>query len=195
MLVISNWGQGLTHQKITPGNTVTSVSVNCYRYKRWKLNFDAGTDEIVAGDWIVGATSGAVATVVEVSALTSGSWAADTAVGYLIIDSMVGTWTNNEKLKVAADATMADVNGAAIPLDNEDYPNKGMEARAALISVFANTALVSWTRGKPDQTALIGQPMAANSSVLLTDMNDIRNIKVVDYVSGSASVVNITYHF
>ena len=193
MFTLENYGMALTHQKITPGNTITSVSGNCYNYQRWKLNFDAGTDEIVAGDWIVGATSAAVAKVVSIT-VSSGTWAGDNVVGYLIIDSMVGTWTDNEKLKVAADATMADVNGPAAPL-MDDYDFKGMKARAMLINVYANTALCAWTGGKPDQTALIGQSMVANSSYVLTDINDIRNFKCVDYTASSASIVQLTFYF
>ena len=188
------FGRALNHQKITPGNTITSVSANCYNYKRWKLNFDAGTDEIVAGDWIIGATSGAVGKVVSIYDDGTGTWAGDDVVGYLIIDSMVGTWTDNEKLKVAADAAMADVNGPAAPV-SDDYDYKGVQAKAMLINIYANTALCSWTGGKPDQTALIGQPMVANSSYVLTDINDIKNFKCVDYTSGSASQVQLTFYF
>lgn len=193
MFVLDNYGQALTHQKIVPGNTITSISSNCYTYKRWKLKFDAGTDAIVAGDWIIGATSSAVAKVVSIT-VSTGTWGGSNAAGYVIIDSMVGTWTDNEKLKVAADATMADVDGAATLItDHFDY--KDMMARACLVNVYANTALAAWTGGKPDQTALIGQPMVANSSVILTNVNDIANFKVVDYTAGSASIIQLTFYF
>lgn len=187
-------GQPWTHQKVVPGDTITSLSSNCYYYQRWKLNFDAGTDEIVANDWIVGATSGAVAKVISTT-LSSGSWAGDNAAGYLIIDSMVGTWTDDEKLKVAADATMADVNGAAIPITDGYDGQRGKIAQCALICVYANTALVGLDGGKPDQTALIGIPMVANSSILLKDVNEIKQFKVIDYTSLSASILQVTYFF
>ena len=188
------YGMALTHQKITPGNTITALSSNCYFYQRWKLNFDAGTDEMVAGDWIIGATSAAVARVISIT-VSSGTWAGDNVVGYLIIDSMVGTWTDNEKLKVAADATMADVNGPASPLLMEDYDFKGMQAKAALVSVITNTALINLAGGKPDQTALIGHSMIANSSIVLRNIEAIRRFYCVDYTASSASVVNATYFF
>ena len=193
-IVFEDIGQPLTHQKIVPGNTITSLSSNCYGYRAWRLNFDAGTDEIVAGDWIVGASSAAVARVISITVI-SGTWAGDNVVGYLIIDSMVGTWTDNEKLKVAADATMADVNGAAISLDYDDYLHKGIQAKAALVCVYANTALIGITGGKPDQTALIGIPMVANSSLLLRNIAAIKNFKCVDYTAASASIVQVTYFF
>ncbi len=192
-IIFEDLGIPLTHQKITPGNTITALSSNCYFYQRWKLNFDAGTDEMVAGDWIIGATSGAMGRVVSIT-VSSGTWAGDNVVGYLIIDSMVGTWTDNEKLKVAADATTADVNGPASSF-GDDYDFKGMQAKAALISVITNTALINLAGGKPDQTALIGHSMIANSSIVLRNIEAIRRFKCVDYTASSASVLNITYFF
>ena len=193
MLTFEYLGQPLTHQKVVPGNTATALSANCYYYQRWKLNFDAGTDEIVAGDWIVGATSAAVGRVVSITE-ESGTWAGDNVVGYLIIDSMVGTFQNNEKLKVAADATTADVNGLAIPIA-EDYIYKGMSAKAALVCVYANTALINVWGGKPDQTALIGMPMVANASYILRDINEIKAFKCIDYTAASVSNVQVTFYF
>lgn len=193
MLTFEYLGMPLTHQKVVPGNTATALSSNCYYYQRWKLNIDAGTDAIVAGDWIVGATSGAVGRVVSITEV-SGTWAGDNVVGYLIIDSMVGTFQDNEKLKVAADATMADVNGLAIPIP-EDYYCKGMSAKAALVCVYANTALINTQGGNPDQTALIGMPMVANSSYILRDINEIKAFKCLDYTAASVSIVQVTFYF
>ena len=191
-LIMEYFGSALQHQKITPGDVITSLSKYCYEYLRHRLDFDEGDSEIVVGDWIVGADSGAVAKVVEVHADTT-SWTNNT--GYLILDSWSGTaFTNDEELKVAAGATMANVNGVIKSLQ-DDYPNKGNEAKAMLIVVYANTALVGITGGKPDQTALIGIPMVANSSMLLKDINSIRNFKAVDYTSGSASIVQLTFFF
>ena len=197
-LIMEYYGQALNHYKIVPGDVITSVSANCYTYRRWKLNFDAGHVEIVAGDWLVCETSAAVGKVVSIYDNLVGTWAADTCAGYLIIDSKVGTFTDNKKLQVGATAEMAYVNeptfGDAEELQ-DDYPNKGNQAKAMLINVYANTALCSWTGGKPDQTALIGQPMVSNSSYVLTDINDIRNFKCIDFASGSASIIQLTFYF
>ena len=184
----------LTHQKIVPGNTITSIDSKIYTYARWKLEFDAGTDEIVAGDWIVGATSGAVAKVVSISDLTSGSWAADNAVGYLIIDSYYGTFQDNEKLKVAADATMADVKGTVIPWF-DGFPYIGKQAKCAHVICLAQTALIGIAGGKPDQTALVGTPLIAGAELWIHDINDIMNFKCVDYTAASASTINIDFYF
>ncbi len=199
MLTFEHLGIPKTHQKIVPGNTITGLSANCYKYQQWKLEFDAGTDEIVAGDWIVGATSGAVAKVVSITE-SSGTWAGDNVAGYLIIDSKVGTFTDNEKLKVAADATCADVKWSTAPAVDVipyagDYDCKGMDAKSALVVVYANTALVGLTGGKPDQTALIGTPMPANSSYIIRGITEIKNFKCIDYTAASASILQVTYFF
>uniref|UniRef100_A0A6M3KZK4 Uncharacterized protein n=1 Tax=viral metagenome TaxID=1070528 RepID=A0A6M3KZK4_9ZZZZ len=203
MLNFEFLGLPLTHQKVVPGNTITSLSEYCYKYRIFKLNFDAGTDEIVANDWVVGATSGAVGRVKYIS-VTSGTWAGDNVVGYLLIDSWNGTaWTNNEKIKVAADATMADVNQAAAIVEATDAEYtlagmlifKHMLARTALVVCYANTALTDDTGGKPDQTALIGTPMVANASYLMKSYNAIKNFKAVDYTAASASILQVKFCF
>ena len=199
MLVSDFDGVALTHQKVTPGNTITSLSQYCYKYSLWRLNFDDGDSEIVVEDWVVGATSGAVGKVKYVSA---SSWTNGT--GYLLIDSWNGTaWTNNEEIKVAAGATMANVDQASpiVVATNEEYRladaerYRGLNARSALIVVYANTALVDWTGGKPDQTALIGTPMVANSSVKLQTYQSIVNFKCVDYTSQTSSIIQVKFSF
>jgi hypothetical protein len=197
-------GVALTHQKVVPGNTITSLSAYCYKYRLYVLNYDAGTDEIVDGDWVIGASSGAVGKVVDVI-LSGGDWVdGNNAAGYLLIDSWNGTaWTNNEKIKVAADATCGDVDQAAAIVEASDtqYDSvyrlkyKDHLAQSALVVVYANTALIGIDGGKPDQTALIGIPMVANSSFELEDHNDIVNFKCVDYTASSASILQVQYFF
>jgi len=195
MIIFDYLGEPLQHQKITPGNTATGFSASCYQYKRYRIDFDAGTDELTVGSWIVGASSGAVAKVLELGTLTGGSWAGDNAEGYVIVDSWNGTaWTDNEKIKQAADATCGDVNGVIHQLE-EGYPWKGKMAKAALVSVYANTELVCFDGSTPDQTALIGQPMAAASSIILSDINAIKAFKTIDYTASSAGIVQATFFF
>ncbi len=197
MIIFDYLGTPLTHQKITPGNTATALSKYCYQYKRFRLDFDAGTDELTVGSWIVGASSGAVAKIVSVSDLSSGSWSGDDAVGYLIIDSWNGTaFTDNEKIKQAADATCGDVDLVPTMVEiDTNYEWKNKMAKAALISVYANTELVCFDGGTPDQTALIGQPMAAASSIVLSDINAIKAFKTLDYTASSAGIVQATFFF
>lgn len=187
-------GEPKQHQKITPGNTATGFSKNCYRYRRWKLNFDDGDVELTVGSWIVGATSGAVGKIVEVVA-DSASWNNNT--GYVVIDSWNGTaWTDNEEIKQAAQTTAANVNQPSPIREHQaDYPFRGCMAKAALVSVYANTELVCFDGGTPDQTALIGQPMAAASSIILQDPKQIENFKALDYTASSAGIVQATFFF
>ncbi len=199
MFVLEYYGKCLAHQKIVPGNTSTGINSALYKYTRYKLNYDAGSDEIDAGDWIVGATSGAVAHVISVT-LSTGEWGAgDNAAGYFIIDNKYGTFQNNEAIKMGTDATCAVVNetihGDATPLES-DYTYKGAEVKSALICVYpTNPALINLTGATPDYTSFIGIPMATGSSILLSDSNDIRDFRCVDYTNGSACTVQVALFY
>jgi len=198
MNVFEYLGRALTHQKLVPGNTITSLGSEFYKYAERLLAFSSGgTTEIVVGDWIVGVTSSAKAQVIAVT-LASGTWGAGSAAGTFKIRSQHGTF-QAENIKVAAgtdDATIPAGNGRVLGRQELLYPEySGLSAKAALVSVYANTALTSITGGKPDQTALIGQPMVANSSWLLRGIGEITAFKCVDYTASSASVVNVTFFF
>jgi len=199
MLSFDYYGLPLTHQKIVPGNTATGLSAYCYRYKLYRLNFDDADTEITVGDWIVGATSGAVA---KVRYITSTAWT--NGVGYALIDSWNGTaWTNDEEIKSAGDATCANVNQAAAIVEASDAEYllaavliyKHMVAKFALVSCTAQTALVNIDGGIPDQTALVGIPMWANSTLPLQDASEMAAFKCIDYTSGSASTIQVQFFF
>lgn len=68
-----------------------------------------GTYEIVAGDTITGATSGATAVITKVI-LTSGTWAGGTAAGRLFFASQTGTF-QAENLNVGANLNVATIAG------------------------------------------------------------------------------------
>lgn len=193
MYVFETFGAAKTFQKLTPGNTISSLLAECFKYTERDLAFTSGgTTEIVPGDWIVGATSAARAEVVLVT-LTSGTWAGGDAAGTFRIRSQNGTF-QSENVKVAAgtnDATIA----ANSKLATDNYPFKDVLARAAIVSVLTNTALFSLTGGKPDQALLMGHSLEAGSSMLLKDVDSIRNFRCVDAVAGNASVLKITYFF
>lgn len=195
MIIFDYLGQPLQHQKIVPGNTATQFSKYCYNYKRWRLNYDSGgTTEITANCWIKGATSSALAKVVSVT-LSSGTWAGGNAAGYLILDSWNGTaFQDNEKITFKAVADDGDVDGVILDVER-GYDNEGLQAKAALVSVYANTELVAFDGSVPDQTQLIGQPMAAASSIILQDINQIKNFYCIDYTAASAGIVQATFFF
>jgi hypothetical protein len=76
----------------------------------WILPFASGLSAgpINVGDTITGGTSGATGVVTEVI-VESGSWAANTAAGYLAIMTKSGTFQNNEAIKVGV-TQMATTN-------------------------------------------------------------------------------------
>jgi hypothetical protein len=186
-------GIPLTHQKVVPGNTITSLGAEFYSYTERLLPFTSGgTTTIVVGDWIVGATSTAKAEVVSVT-LTSGTWAGGTAAGTFQIRSQHGTFESENVLVAAGtnDATIAANSTVAPP----GYMFYGMSAQSAIVSVEAQTALVSVTGGKPDQTALVGHQLAAGSSWQLYNRDQIKNFRCVDKTAGSASTLQVTFFF
>lgn len=63
------------------------------------FDFDQGSDEIFAGDTIVGHSSGATA-LVKAVVVQSGTWAAGNAAGYAVFTNMTGTPTANELIYV-----------------------------------------------------------------------------------------------
>ena len=198
-------GIPLCHQKITPGNTITALSSYCYKYQVYRLNFDDADSEIVAGDWLVEAGTGARA-VAKVLYVSSTAWT--DGVGYLLYDSWNGVaWTDDAEIKVAAGATMANVNQPAAVVEATDaeyglanrLQYKHLLARCALVIIYDATAtdavLIGINGGKPDQTALIGTPLVASSSIKLKDHNEISSFKCVDYTSGMNSVVQVDFFF
>jgi hypothetical protein len=65
----------------------------------YEMGFSTGSNELFEGDTITGQTSGAVATVKRI-VLSSGTWAAHTAAGYLIFASVTGTFSTGENLRI-----------------------------------------------------------------------------------------------
>ncbi len=194
MYVLENLGQVGVHQKIVPGATATGLFSGIWNYKEWNLKFDAGGTTVIAPcDWIVGATSAARAIVVSVTNI-SGAWATSDYAGTLRLRSVSGTFQNNEEIKVGADATAGTVDGTISPVMS-DYMYRGMVAQAALITCYGNTALMGLDGSTPDQTALIGQPMPANSSIVIKDINIIQQMKFIDYTNGSACIIQVTLYF
>lgn len=63
-----------------------------------KIRFDTGGPEIVEGDVLTGAISGATATVRRVVAFT-GLWTQATANGFVVTDAITGTFQTNETLR------------------------------------------------------------------------------------------------
>jgi len=190
---VEDYGVPLTSQKIVPGNTITDVSSGGFQYVERTLAYTlGGTVAVVAGDQIVGATSGATATVVAVGAIT-GAWASDTAAGNLTIKNQIGTFTAAEIMKVGADSTVATITGNSTAVAT-DYRFKNCLAKVAVVQAIAQTALVCFDGSKPDQTLLKGWSLAAGQSIVVLE-EAIQRIKVVDRVNAAASTVFIQFYF
>ena len=65
----------------------------------YELQFNTGTGEIFEGNTIVGQTSGATAVVTRV-AVSSGTWTAGTAAGYINFASVTGNFSAGENIRV-----------------------------------------------------------------------------------------------
>lgn len=186
-------GIPLTSQKIVPGNTATGIDANVYQYKEYQIGYDSGSTAHAAGDIIVGGTSAAIGVVIS-ETITSGDVAGGDAAGVIRFKSYVGTFQNNEAIRVAGTADTATTDGTASEC-SDNYTFKDMYARRALVSVRAQTALICMDGSTPDQTRLQGHDMAAGNSYVLHDLDEVKNFKCIDYASGSASTVSITCYF
>lgn len=91
------------------------------RLKKQRLNYDQGTTTLTEDETVVGAASGATATIDEII-LSSGAWVAGDAAGYLILSDVVGTFKDNEAITITSTGGAAVANGA-----NIDYKNAGGE--------------------------------------------------------------------
>lgn len=194
-VVVEELGLAKTTQKIVPGNTATGIGAGIYQYIERTMDFTSGgTTEIVAGDYIVGATSSATAKVISIGTIT-GTWGAGSAAGTLTIAGQVGDFQAAEKIKVAGGSDDATVT-ANSSVSAGDFPYKGNAmAKAAMITCRANNALFTIDGTKPDQTSLIGHTLAVNGSLTLVGFNNIANFKVIDYASSSASTISVTCFF
>jgi len=195
MLTREYYGMAGTVQKITPGATATGIGEEIYKYTERTLAFTSGgTTEIPAGAWILGATSGAVAEVIAISTIT-GTWAGGDAAGTFRIRCQVGTF-QAEKITYLAVADDADIAAdSVIAVGGYTTIQKGQEPIFVNIDVYGNTALVNINGSKPDQSRTIGIPIEAGSNIFLSDINDIRNFKCIDYTNATATIVYVSCSF
>lgn len=194
MIIFDYNGQPLTQLKIVPANTATGIGSEFHTYTERTIAYTSGgTTEVVAGDWVVGATSAAKAQIVNVT-LLSGTWAGGDAAGTFRIKCQHGTF-QSENLNVAGNSNVATIAGNSNVLTNVDYPNIGAQAKTAMITVINNAALICVDGGNPDQTSLVGIPLTAGSTLVISDPNAIRKFKIIDYTAGSACTAHITLFF
>lgn len=181
-------GIPLTWQKITPGNTISVVAEGVWKYKELEIGYDASDHTFVEGEVVVGVSSGAMG-IVRSATVSSGAIGTDSAAGKIRFHSWNGiNFTNNEKIKVAADADVGDIDGS-VPLECTDaYQFKEDIAKAVLVvaETFAQRIAFSAKKILTDQTSAVGIAVTAGSSILISDAAAIKNLNVVDATAGSA---------
>lgn len=190
-------GVPLTWQKITPGNTVTTIADGVWRYREMEIGYDSGDYAFVEGNIITGATSGAMGVVISCT-VASGTVGGGDAAGKIRFHSWNGTnFTDNEKIKVAADSDVGDIDGSVPVPCVDDYDYKGQLAKSVLVVAETNTQRVAFSASKilTDQTTALGIPVAATASIIISDINAIKNINVVDAAAGSAGTSIILGYF
>lgn len=106
---------------------------------RLKISFTSGSGEIKVGHTLKGATSKATAVVMGVL-LASGTWAAGTAAGTLVLDAntYVGTF-ESENLYYVGSATLNDLQTAAAPTQSGYTETNGGFATDTNISAYLGT--------------------------------------------------------
>ncbi len=198
MLNLEYFGMSAGHHRYLPGNVASGISKYCIAYQEFFLKadgVDAGSIEPTTGQWIIGAAGG-IACIRNYS-LDSGAWGNANARVTLRVYSWNGTsFVAAENIAIGAEANQFTVRN---PLDFKPCPpgyyGHGLEAKVALILVQTNTALCDWSGAIPNQTALIGIPLTAGSSILIRDTNDIKQFLAIDYTPSSASIIQAKLYF
>jgi hypothetical protein len=182
-------GIPLTWQRIAPADVVKTVAAGVWQYKEYEIGYDSCdfTGGFVEGQVITGATSGAMG-VVRSSTLTSGTILSGDAAGKIRFHSWNGiNFTNNEKIKVAGDADVGDIDGTAPVACTDNYPFKEAIANGVMVYASTQAQLVAFSGRKvlADQTAKLALIINAGSSIYIDDAAAAKNINVVDAVSGT----------
>jgi len=190
-------GIALTWGKVTPGNTVTGIPEGLWKYKELEIGYDSGDYTFLEGDIIVGVTSGAIG-VVRSFTVTSGTIVGTNAAGKIRFHSWNGVnFTNNEKIKVAADVDVGDIDGSVPSARTDEYPWKDAIAVYVLACAAANGQRIAFSGRKvlTDQTSAIGMVIAAGDSFPIGDASAIKNINVVDATAGQAGSTTFIGYF
>lgn len=110
----------------------------------WVLNFDAGLAAITEGQTVTGATSGATGKALIDAVVSSGSYGASNAAGYLVLTVVSGTFQDNEALQVSG-VTKSTANGTATErgasndTDDTTWIRDAIETARALIGTVTGS--------------------------------------------------------
>ena len=120
--------------------------------QRYIAYTSGGVLELEPGDTVTGATSGATAQVVSLT-LTSGTWAAGTAAGVLIVDNQVGTF-ESENLNASNQDNICTI-GANTAVYNPDLPAVAIVRDAQIVDDYLGWPTGATTAQKAAALALL----------------------------------------
>lgn len=191
MQVFSTSGQPLTRQKITPGNTAAGLArASYFTLGDRKVPFTSGgTHEVVVGDLLTGATSSAALRVTAI-VLESGTWAGGNAAGWLYGVNQTGVF-QAENLNEGANS-----NVCTIPSDSSKI-HHNLQAKNCKVIVEDYALRCTKDGTTPTATAgtAIGDIIQAGQNFMIADINEIRNFKCIDAVSGEAGTAHCELYF
>lgn len=144
----------------TDGDLITTA------YLQWVIPFSSGgTNEIVAGSAISGATSAATAIVEEVL-LYSGTWAGGDAAGFLVVqeDSLVGTFGSENVYITNLSSGTATINDATVTANV--VHNVAIAAAAAGATTTSAISRYEGSAGSASKGFTIGSVIAEEAKLL-----------------------------
>jgi len=190
-IVYDYLGDPMTLQTIAPGNTATGLNAATIETKGdAKVHYNSGGTYVMkVGDVVTGATSAATARVTA-RVLESGTDGAGSAVGWLYLENVSGTF-EAENLNVGANANVATIATDVIRI------SRALQAKAMFVTCEGATVHFSVDGSTPTAAAgtNLGQSLTAGSSLTFETIRAIRNFKVIDRVSGSAGTVKVVCFF
>jgi hypothetical protein len=188
---IQSYGTPLTFQIIAPASTPTGIGADIYTYNQRTIAYTSGGVYVMkVGDMVVGAIGGATAVIVG-RTITGGTDAGGNAAGVLTLKAQVGTF-QAENLNVEGNANVATIAGNSAAYDPGEL-HSGAVAKAAIISVEDQSALVTFDGTLPGQTSDNGHLMIDGDSIVL--YGAIEDFRCIDAVDLSNTAVKVTCFF
>lgn len=200
-------GEPLTFERqLAASDAVASISEGTYRIINRMLGFTSGgTYEPQVNDVILGASSGAIATITKI-VLSTGTWGAGTAAGTLYLHNQVGTfYATAEVLKLIKAADGAAVADAATSVAGNSSVadikvRQTRTAKAMLVEVLANPINYMADGSAPTidgNTTIPGRGInaVANTNFLLEDIRSIVNFKWINGTGSSNAQVRFQGFF
>lgn len=160
----TTWHTRNLNTKVADTGTNASVS---------RMSFNSGgTYEVLVGDTLTGATSGATGVVFDIE-LTSGSWAGGDAAGTIWLNSVTGTFNGTENANVGANSNVLTTTSAVT--NNRFRLTSGTyRIRANAPCYNVQSTLVRLRNISDSSDALVGNSMYTSGSVQIRPFIDDR---------------------